>query len=153
MLGWLRRPRTPATHVQGIPRNPRESFGIPGMPRNPWETGGLGLEDLAAPSLSGLHEPWGTPLRAEGTVSVRAPAWGPPAARRRGMGFGGSAPKMLKTGSDSPLVQKIKAYQRMGQAQKEAWHTYCDMNLGGSRDPSRHDEATLQAFISQYGVP
>jgi len=70
-----------------------------------------------------------------------------------GMGFGESAPKMMKAGSDSQLVQKIKNYQRMGQAQKEAWHTYCDTSLGGSRDPSRHDEAALQTFISQYGVP
>jgi len=70
-----------------------------------------------------------------------------------GMGFGESAPKMLKTGSDNPLVQRIKSYQRMGQAQKDAWHTYCDTNLGGSRDPARHDEAALQTFISQHGVP
>lgn len=53
---------------------------------------------------------------------------------------------------NAPLVQRVKAYQRMGETQKQTWHNYCDTNLSGVRDPSRHDAHTLQTFISTYGV-
>jgi len=56
-------------------------------------------------------------------------------------------------GPTHPLVARIKAYQRMGETQKEAWHSYADANLGGKRDPAKADEASLQNFISTYGVP
>jgi len=76
------------------------------------------------------------------------------------MGMGMEPPnKKMRMGgapqanANSPTVQRIKDYQRMGQAQKEAWHTYCDTNLGGNRDPARHEEAVLQGFCAQYGVP
>lgn len=47
------------------------------------------------------------------------------------------------------LVNQIKAYQRMGEEQKMAWHKYCDTQLGGIRDPARHDtNALLQFAIS-----
>lgn len=55
-------------------------------------------------------------------------------------------------GASSPLVLKIKNYQKMGEAEKNTWHTYCDTNLGGVRDPGRHDPAELQKFITNYGV-
>eukprot|EP00928_Gymnodinium_smaydae_P056204 TRINITY_DN39620_c0_g1_i1.p1 TRINITY_DN39620_c0_g1~~TRINITY_DN39620_c0_g1_i1.p1 ORF type:complete len:297 (-),score=59.86 TRINITY_DN39620_c0_g1_i1:78-968(-) len=52
----------------------------------------------------------------------------------------------------SQLAARIKDYQRQGDTQKQTWHNYCDMNLGGVRDPNRHDVQTLQAFIHEYGV-
>eukprot|EP00959_Pyramimonas_sp_CCMP1952_P273526 5717437-Pyramimonas_sp.AAC.1 len=71
MFGPLRYPRTRATH----PGNPRKSLGIrgnpetsPELPGNPSQTGGPALQDRAILNFSRLHEPWGTPLRAEGTV-------------------------------------------------------------------------------------
>jgi len=56
-------------------------------------------------------------------------------------------------GPSRPLVLRIKNYQKTGEAQKTAWHEHCDASLGGIRDPGRHDDATLQAFCTQYGVP
>jgi len=68
-------------------------------------------------------------------------------------GFGGGPDaKRQKTEPTNPMVLKVKAFQRLGQEQKDAWHAYCDTNLGGSRDPSRHDEATLGQFCAMHGV-
>ncbi|CAK0802035.1 unnamed protein product [Prorocentrum cordatum] len=67
-------------------------------------------------------------------------------------GLGGGGSRAIKSSSDDPLVQAVKAFQRQGQEQKEAWHTFCDSTLGGNRDPARHDEATLQQFLSMHGV-
>jgi len=47
------------------------------------------------------------------------------------------------------LVNRIKAYQRSGEAQREAWYGYC----GSKRDPARHEAAELQEFVNSYGVP
>merc|ERR1712110_1048102 len=44
------------------------------------------------------------------------------------------------------LINRIKAFQRGGQEQKEAWWNYCDTHLGGNRDPARHDASTLEDF-------
>jgi len=71
------------------------------------------------------------------------------------MGMGGfdeNPAKRQKVESSNPMVMKVKAFQRLGQEQKEAWHTFCDSTLGGNRDPARHDEATLQQFLSMHGV-
>jgi len=65
-------------------------------------------------------------------------------------------PKVGATGSDArkdQLVQRVKAYQRSGQEQKDAWHTYADSQLGGVRDPARHDASALQDFIMAHDVP
>jgi hypothetical protein len=66
-----------------------------------------------------------------------------------GMGGGGGG----GVGANHPLVMRIKNYQRQGEAQKQAWHTYCDTSLGGKYDPSRHEESALNTFIMTYGVP
>jgi hypothetical protein len=61
----------------------------------------------------------------------------------------------MSTGMDSEkeaLVMSVKAYQRQGAQQKEIWGSYADQFLGGVRDPSRHDESTLQDFINNHGV-
>merc|ERR550532_3523135 len=51
------------------------------------------------------------------------------------------------------LINRIKAFQRGGQEQKEVWWNYCDTHLGGNRDPARHDVNTLEDFAVCHGVP
>jgi len=51
------------------------------------------------------------------------------------------------------LVQQVKAYQRLGSEQKDAWHSYADLQLGGIRDPARHEANVLQEFIVTHDVP
>merc|ERR1719240_1532562 len=48
------------------------------------------------------------------------------------------------------LAMRVKAYQKQGEREKNAWHTFCDAHLGGIRDPSRHDAATLQRFLATH---
>merc|ERR1712151_474 len=50
------------------------------------------------------------------------------------------------------LVDKIKNYQRMGDAQRTTWHAFCDTNLQGKYDPSRASVELLQTFASAYGL-
>lgn len=64
-----------------------------------------------------------------------------------GMGYG-----MGMDQKKSELVMKIKTYQKSGDTQKEGWHNYCDTDLGGVRDPARHDTAALQQFASLHGI-
>jgi hypothetical protein len=64
-------------------------------------------------------------------------------------GFGGAP----AGGAPPELVQRIKNYQREGQANKDNWHQFCDANTGGKYDPSRQNAAVLQQFIGMYGVP
>lgn len=64
----------------------------------------------------------------------------------------GAARASPRGGAPVQLVEKIKAYQKQGEQQKETWHSHCDVNLNGVRDPSRHDSATLMKFISTYGL-
>jgi len=45
------------------------------------------------------------------------------------------------------LVEKIKAMQRASPELKQMWWDHCDQNLGGVRDPNRHDAATLEEFL------
>lgn len=67
---------------------------------------------------------------------------------RSGGGYGmGDDPKKMA------LVQRIKAFQRMGEEQKGLWGAHCDNVLGGVRDPMRHDPGALQAFCSKNNVP
>jgi len=67
--------------------------------------------------------------------------------------LGQSAAKRPRLDTGDPMVQRIKQYQRMGQPQKDAWHTYADTVLGGMRDLARADAALLEQFCVQYGVP
>lgn len=76
-----------------------------------------------------------------------------PAKRMRdasGMPWGTSA---SGDSSKDQLVVQVKAFQRQGEAQKDLWGRYADTYLGGVRDPSRHDAATLQEFCTNHGVP
>mmetsp|Transcript_3140 Transcript_3140/g.7926 ORF Transcript_3140/g.7926 Transcript_3140/m.7926 type:complete len:170 (-) Transcript_3140:184-693(-) len=71
---------------------------------------------------------------------------GPPV--KKGPGMGAMSGDPMK----DQLVQKVKAFQRLGEENKQAWHSYCDTNLGGVYDPNRHDVGSLQMFVSQYGA-
>ena len=96
LLGRRSSPGPRATHPGnpgeswGIPGNPGESRGIPGSPRkSPGILVKMGVwpfkikPTLQPLCLSGLHEPWDTPLRAQGTVADScwqrecASVWGP----------------------------------------------------------------------------
>lgn len=46
------------------------------------------------------------------------------------------------------LVEEVKQLQRSSPSYKEAWWSYCDEHLGGVKDPSKHDPATLEHFLS-----
>eukprot|EP00747_Dinoflagellata_sp_TGD_P165008 gnl/TRDRNA2_/TRDRNA2_185753_c0_seq1.p1 gnl/TRDRNA2_/TRDRNA2_185753_c0~~gnl/TRDRNA2_/TRDRNA2_185753_c0_seq1.p1 ORF type:complete len:222 (-),score=35.11 gnl/TRDRNA2_/TRDRNA2_185753_c0_seq1:76-741(-) len=77
-----------------------------------------------------------------------------------GKGYGGGGPPMKRaragpanTGDarKDELVEKVKAFQRSGQANKEMWWAHADAVLGGIRDPAKHDSATLDQFLSSAG--
>jgi len=46
-------------------------------------------------------------------------------------------------------VDKVKQLQKSHAGAKKLWSEHCDENCGGVKDPSRHDEASLQAFLSE----
>lgn len=98
-----------------------------------------------------------TPSLGVGTISA------PPLKRMKGPpgGTGISPPPITAppiiappptSGAVEPLVQKVKAFQRQGQLQKEQWADFCDTYLSGVRDPTRHDSATLQSFLNTHGI-
>lgn len=59
----------------------------------------------------------------------------------------------LGDGSKEALVQKIKDWQRRGEAQKQQWWAYADANFREStgkertKDPNRFEEEALQRFL------
>lgn len=50
----------------------------------------------------------------------------------------------------SDLVDKVKRVQRMSPQGKQAWIDYCDGELGGVRDPNRHQADALAEFLDQW---
>lgn len=77
----------------------------------------------------------------------------PPAKRMRGAGAAVWSIGVTGDSTKEQLVQQVKNFQRQGEPQKELWGKYADLYLGGVRDPSRHDAATLQEFCTNHGVP
>lgn len=75
-------------------------------------------------------------------------SWVGAAAGYGGAGSGYSASDPTK----DKLVQAVKAFQRSGEGNSEAWGRYADMHLGGMRDPGRHDAVVLQEFCAAHGV-
>jgi len=47
------------------------------------------------------------------------------------------------------LVSKVKDWQRLSVAHKQAWHSFCTQNGSADFDPARHDEFTLTTFLSK----
>jgi len=52
--------------------------------------------------------------------------------------------------SKAGLVDKVKALQRSDPEIKQAWWDFCEKDLGGVKDPSRHDESVLETFLSWF---
>lgn len=50
------------------------------------------------------------------------------------------------------LVARVKAFQRLGPAQREQWGRFADEHLAGKRDPARADPYMLQEFVSSNGL-
>ena len=48
------------------------------------------------------------------------------------------------------LVQQIKNMQRIDPTFRQTWWDFCESQLGGVRDPNRHDESVLGTFLEQY---
>jgi len=47
-------------------------------------------------------------------------------------------------------IERIKALQRTDPQGKEAWWRFCDTNVSGTKDPSKHDLFSLQQFLAEY---
>ena len=50
------------------------------------------------------------------------------------------------------LVQQIKNMQRIDSTFRQTWWDFCESQLGGVRDPNRHDESVLGTFLEQYNT-
>jgi len=50
------------------------------------------------------------------------------------------------------LVQEVKNLQRSNQEAKHMWWEFCFKQLGGVRDPSRHDASVLKEFMNAYNT-
>lgn len=62
-----------------------------------------------------------------------------------GMGMGAGTPAGLDPVKDE-LVQRIKVFQKAAKSNVEAWCAFC----GATKDPNRHDAATLQEFCDTH---
>lgn len=71
-------------------------------------------------------------------------------------GYGWDGPPRKKVNVGGPgkeaTVIAVKQFQKQSEENKQIWATFCDMNLGGMRDPARHDISTLQNFLLSNGV-
>jgi len=79
-------------------------------------------------------------------------------------GAGGMKRKMSSTVNPAPkaspyvsrsvagVVDKVKEFQKSNPSNKELWHAFCDTELGGNRDPARHDAQTLQRFLTSASM-
>jgi len=70
----------------------------------------------------------------------------------KGAAFGFAAPQ-AGNGNAAVLVERIKAYQRMGEGQKQLWIAFAKVNCGGKLDPAAADPTVLSRFIVANEVP
>jgi len=68
-----------------------------------------------------------------------------------GKGKGGGGGGGTGDPKKDEMVERIKSFQRMGEQQKELWWAYADQQLGGKRDPAKHDISVLQTFLDAVG--
>jgi len=54
------------------------------------------------------------------------------------------------TADKGSLVDQIKKLQRSSPEAKQAWWDYCDTQLGGIKDPNRHEAPVLAEFIQAH---
>lgn len=107
----------------------------------------------AAPPLPALAGP---PAKRPRTDPVGVPQGMPVALASPGAAVAAAGvPTVQSTGDPmrDALIARIKAYQRSSEDARVHWSNHCDQQLGGIRDPRRHDASTLQMFVSSYGVP
>lgn len=50
------------------------------------------------------------------------------------------------------LIQEVKNLQRSNQEAKHVWWEFCFKQLGGVRDPSRHEASVLKEFLNLYNT-
>jgi len=50
-------------------------------------------------------------------------------------------------------VNQVKGLQRSSASVNRAWWAHCDLHLGGTRDPARHDVRALTEFIATVPPP
>jgi len=50
------------------------------------------------------------------------------------------------------LIQKVKAFQRLGKKEASMWNDYCAEHQNQIRDPRRQDLAALEKFLDEYAV-
>lgn len=77
-----------------------------------------------------------------------APSWGAPPAAKRQKGMPANTGDPYK----DALVEKIKAFQRCGDEQKQAWWNFAENQPSKMRDPARHEVPALQFFLSSHGI-
>lgn len=97
-------------------------------------------------SLAGGNEPVGEGVSSTVPMGVKRPAMADvgPVAKR---------PAVVSADPEKQaLVDKVKGLQRSGIEAKTAWWAFCDNNMGGVRDPCRHEPETLKAFLADYGM-
>ena len=54
------------------------------------------------------------------------------------------------TADKESLVEQIKKLQRSSPDTKQAWWEYCDTQLGGIKDPNRHEAPVLSEFVQAH---
>merc|ERR1719296_28698 len=74
-------------------------------------------------------------------------------AAQGGKGAFGFAAPQVGNGNASALVERIKAYQRLGEGQKQLWIAFAKVNCGGKLDPAAADPTVLSRFITANQVP
>lgn len=78
----------------------------------------------------------------------------PPNKRLRSDSFGGGYG--LPPAADpvkEKLVGQVKAFQRLGDTQKQQWASWCETHFDGIRDPNRHNTEALQSFVTAHNLP
>eukprot|EP00927_Polykrikos_kofoidii_P056693 TRINITY_DN50781_c0_g1_i1.p1 TRINITY_DN50781_c0_g1~~TRINITY_DN50781_c0_g1_i1.p1 ORF type:complete len:437 (-),score=86.61 TRINITY_DN50781_c0_g1_i1:113-1348(-) len=64
---------------------------------------------------------------------------------------GGGGGRNNHSDPDPELVEFVKCGQRQSAHWKAAWHSYCDSQGGGFKDPARHEESFVLGFIEYVG--
>jgi len=116
--------------------------------------GGYGGSDDGWGGMGGGMDAWGKGAMMMGMMGGKTGGkgggggWGEEPAQKRQRTPAVSSGDPWK----DQLVAKIKAFQRSGEDQKQAWWTFCDSQEGKNRDPARYEADALQQFVSGYGL-
>jgi len=86
----------------------------------------------------------------EGGGSAQSSSTPPQAEGEESGSARSSAPPALAT--QASLAEQIKSLQRSDPDSKQVWWDYCDKNLGGVKDPNRHEPEVLSQFLGMYGA-